>query len=316
MSHNVETMAYAGETPWHGLGVSVGNDLSAQEMLVAAGLDWQVGKYSTYVRIRDKTITTGQKALIRLSDNKVLSPMVGPDWEPTQNQEAFDFFKEFIDEGNMTMETAGSLREGQIVWVLAKVGEGFEVFGGDRVESYLMFSNSHMYGKTTVVDFTPIRVVCNNTLTLALRGKSKNAVSLNHRSKFDPTRVKEMLGIAHAKLDTYKESAEFLGSRKITEEEKVEFFKTLWPVNKAPDGKEAKKDISRLAKAALEHFETQPGAEFAEGTWWQAFNAVTYMADHVLSKEQDTRLYNSWFGYVKDKKLEALALALDGARAA
>ena len=98
------------------------------------------------------------------------------------------------------MHTAGSLRDGEYVWALAKVKESFDVFGEDTIDSYLLFSNPHKYGKSIDVRFTPIRVVCNNTLTMSLEAESKNSVRLSHRTEFNPDMVKETLGIAHREI--------------------------------------------------------------------------------------------------------------------
>lgn len=312
----VETMAWVKEhgAPWHGLGVPVSNRLTAEQMMIAAGVDWEVAKFDNVCQVGKERVHTGTKALIRLSDNRVLSPSVGPDWNPVQNREAFDFFHKFVSAGHMTMETAGSLRDGQIVWALAKVGESFRVFKDDVVDSYLLFSNSHQYGSSMVVDWTAIRVVCLNTLVMALNSKSQQQVRINHRSQFNPARVEELLGIAHGKLDSYKEQAEFLGSVQVKGDELLAFMKKVFPLA-VPEGKDSKKAMSNNAKNALVAFEKQPGAEFAPGTWWQAFNAVTYMADHVLCKEDDTRLYNAWYGGTKKIKADALKLALEMAEA-
>jgi hypothetical protein len=106
------------------------------------------------------------------------------------------------------MHTAGSLRDGQYVWALAKVKESFDVFGEDTVESFLLFSNPHVYGKSVDVRFTPIRVVCNNTLSMSLEGKAKNGVKVGHRAEFNADSVKETLGLAHEKFAKYKEMAD------------------------------------------------------------------------------------------------------------
>jgi len=175
MSHEVETMAYAGEVPWHKLGTRVSADLTPRQMMVKAGCDWEVNKVPTYAAMDGvDLIPTGSSALIRSSDNSVLAPNVGENWEPVQNVEAFDFFTEYCLAGDMEMHTAGSLADGKNVWALAKVNESFDVLGNDQVDSYLLFSNPHQYGKSLNVRFTPIRVVCNNTLTMSLSHKSKN----------------------------------------------------------------------------------------------------------------------------------------------
>jgi len=308
MAHMVETMAYAGETPWHGLGVQVPADLTPTQMLEAAKLDWTVTKIPAYAEIAGKQIAVGQSALVRNMDNRILD-VVSDDWNPIQNQEAFEFFNEFIAAGDMEMHTAGSLRDGQVVWALAKVKDSFELFKGDQVDSYLLFSNFHRYGFSTDVRFTPIRVVCNNTLTLSLNSKVENFVKINHRSKFDADTTKEMLGIAKEKLQQYKEMAAFLGSKKAEKENIVEYFNRIFPST-------GKKDVSRNADRALELLFEQPGSKFAEGSWWQPFNAVTYMTDHELGRNADSRLSSAWYGYNKGLKTKALELAVEMAEAA
>jgi len=311
MAHEVETMAYAGESPWHGLGTPVHNDLTPDQMLVKAGLDWTVDKVPSFVNINGEQIQTGQQALVRSSDNSILS-MVSDDWNPCQNHEAFEFFNDFVMEGDMEMDTAGSLKQGKNVWALAKVKDSFEILGGDKVESYLLFSNPHEYGRCIDIRFTPIRVVCNNTLTLSLAGKSDLMVRLNHRSKFDPAMVKQTLGIASKKLGTYKDMAEFLASKTYTSESVVEYLKEVFPSLTKKDNS----IMSRPATQAFEVLETQPGAEFGKNSFWQAFNATTYVVDHVLGHSQETRLQSAWYGDNRKRKLVALEKAVEFAEAA
>lgn len=316
MAHMVETMAYAGELPWHGLGVQVPSDLSPSQMLEKAGLDWTVQKIPAFADINGSKVNVGRSALVRSSDNSVLD-VVSNDWNPVQNQEAFEFFNEYCQAGDMEMHTAGSLREGQIVWALAKVKDSFELFKGDQVDSYLLFTNPHKFGQSIDVRFTPIRVVCNNTLTLSLAQKEAQSVKVTHRTVFDANNVKETLGIATGKLQKYKEMAEFLGSKRYTNEKLKEYFGKVFPVlaynkEKGPQ----RKEISKSATRALEIVNTQPGAKFAEGSWWQAFNAVTYMTDHEIGRTADSRLTSAWFGPNKNLKVKALETAVEFAEAA
>ena len=217
MAHQVETMAYAGQVPWHGLGVPVSNDLSPTMMMEKAGLDWKVREVESFVEFDGRKIPTGNKSLVRETDGKILTN-VGKDWKPVQNEEAFNFFGEYVISGDMEMHTAGSLKGGQIVWALAKVKESFDLFKGDKVDSYLLFSNPHQYGRSIDIRFTPIRVVCNNTLSLSLDMQADKSVKVGHRSEFDADKVKEALGIASEKLNSYKEMAEFLGNKRYTGE--------------------------------------------------------------------------------------------------
>jgi len=318
MAHMVETMAYAGEVPWHGLGVPVSNDLTPIQMMEKAGVDWRVQEVETFIEYNGKRQTTGQKALVRETDGRILTT-VGENWNPVQNEDAFNFFAEYCLSGDMEMHTAGSLKDGQMVWALAKVKSDFELFGGDRVESYLLFSNPHQYGKAIDIRFTPIRVVCNNTLTLSLDQKAEKSVKVGHRVEFDASEVKTALGIASDKLAHYKEAAEYLGKRRYTTESLIEYYNTVFPrtADKRVQGKGLSIDtLSRNAKLSYDVLETQPGAEFAEGTWWQAFNSVTYITDHVQGRNEDNRLYSSWFGGNQLRKKNALQTAIEFAEAA
>ena len=317
MAHAIENvngkdqMAYVGQVPWHGLGVKVPADLTPLQMLEAAGLHWTVSKAPAFAEIASEQVPIGNSALVRSMDNKILD-VVSDDWNPVQNEAAFEFFNEFVSAGDMEMHTAGSLRGGQIVWGLAKIKESFELFKGDRIDSYLLFSNFHKYGFSTDVRFTPIRVVCNNTLTLSLNSKVERMVKISHRKVFDPSNVKDMLVIATDKLAKYKEMASFLGSKKANDEDIVEYFTRIFPVSGAAKAKE----ISKNAEMAFDVLHNQPGAEFAEGSWWQPFNAVTYLTDHLAGRSADTRLTSAWYGYNKGVKTRALELAVEMAEAA
>ena len=314
MAHMIEMingkaqMAYSGDVPWHGLGTKVPADLTPVQMLDAAGLNWSVEKVPAFAKVAGKDVEVGRSALVRNVDNKILD-VVSDDWNPIQNEEAFEFFNEFVAAGDMEMHTAGSLRDGQIVWGLAKVKDSFELFKGDQVDSYLLFSNFHRYGFSTDVRFTPIRVVCNNTLTLSLNSKVENFVKISHRSKFNADVTKEMLGIAKEKLAQYKEMATFLGSKKAKDEDIVQYFNRIFPSS-------GKKEISRNAERAMDILHTQPGAEFAEGSWWQPFNAVTFLTDHELGRNSDSRLASAWYGFNKGLKTKALEAAVEMAEVA
>lgn len=311
--NGVAQMAYAGETPWHNLGKRVSKDLTPDQMLQAAGLDWTVQKVPAFATIAGEQVAIGHSALVRSLDNKMLD-VVSNDWNPVQNAEAFEFFNDFVAAGDMEMHTAGSLKGGQIVWGLAKIRDSFELFHGDQVDSYLLFSNFHKYGFSTDVRFTPIRVVCNNTLTLSLNSQVERMVKVSHRKVFQPDEVKSLLGIAADKLQQYKDMASFLGSKPAKGEDIVEYFKRVFPVTGANDN--SKKEISKNAQIALDILDTQPGANFAQGTWWQPYNSVTFLIDHIAARNDDNRLSSAWYGQGKNIKNKALETALEFANAA
>jgi len=297
MAHELEimengevAMAYVGEVPWHGLGKKVPADLSPEQMLKAANLDWTVERRPMFFKSNSGDVLTNSCALVRSTDEKLLT-VVSNQWNPVQNSDAFDFFTEFVNAGDMEMHTAGSLKNGQIVWAMAKIKDSFELFGGDTVEGHLLFTNPHQFGRSIDIRFTPIRVVCNNTLSFALNEESKSAVKVNHRSQFDPDEVKAMLGIASEKLASYKEQAAFLGSKKFQKETIVEYFNRVFPsLSKDQTIKSdlRKAPISRQAEEAVAVLHTQPGARFAEGSWWQAFNTVTYSVSYTHLRAHET----------------------------
>jgi|TARA_R110000822_G_C15224640_1_gene484656 phage/plasmid-like protein (TIGR03299 family) len=321
MAHMVETMAYAGQLPWHGLGTRVSENISVDDMLKESGLDWEVQKVPAYAELNGQKIASGHDMLIRTSDNTALD-MVSGNWNPVQNAEAFDFFREFVEAGDMEMHTAGSLQDGKRVWCLAKVKDSFTINGNDKVDSYMLLTNPHMYGRAVDIRFTPIRVVCNNTLTLSLGQKSDYQVSMSHKKAFDAEEAKSLLGIAKEKLNQYEQMATFLSAKRWTDETLKQYLAVVFP-NTNPNAKMKTFDVkdfdqyaSKNAKRALEVMPSQPGAEMGRGSFWQAYNAVTYLTDHELGRSADSRLASAWYGLNKVKKVKALETAIKFAEAA
>jgi phage/plasmid-like protein (TIGR03299 family) len=318
MAHELEivngmaNMAYRESKglPWHGLGTPVHDNMTPMEMMKAANLDWKVSKQPSFVEINGKKVLTGQEALVRESDGRILTNVSGA-WKPCQNEQAFEFFNEFVSAGDMQMDTAGSLKDGQIVFAAADVNDGFTLFGGDEVKGYLLFSNPHVYGKSIDVKFIMTRVVCNNTLSMALTERGQPAVRLSHRNNFNPEMVKELLGISHNRVAQFKDAAELLGSKKYSDKAFKTFLATVFGTSNQEG-----KILSRTAERAFEIVETQPGADYAPKSWWNAYNAVTYMTDHEMGRSDDTRAAAAWFGHNAKRKLEALNVAVEMAEAA
>lgn len=313
MSHEVETLAYSGQVPWHGLGIRVDDDISPEEMLVKAGLDWEVELRPLHFKNNDGEWIRGNRAaLVRSTDERYLTT-VGEKWKPTQNKDALDFFSKFVEAGQMTMETAGSLKEGQHVFALARFSRDFEVTKGDEVRGYILFHNPHVFGKSREVMQTSVRVVCNNTLTAALsgHGSAGSRYAVSHRMDFDPEEAEQVLGLAEKKITAYEEAAKFLVTKQAKPEKVKQYFQQIFPANDP-------KKVSRNAQIAFDALEYQPGAEIKAvgGTWWNAFNAVTYISDHHLGKTQDSRMANAWFGANRGRKANALELAVAYAKKA
>lgn len=334
MAHMVETMAWSGEVPWHGLGVQVGDSLTPQEMLEAASLDWTVSKRPLYtlqeplLADSDQDAGTGtlrvQKfsALVRDSDNKTLG-VCGNQYIPLQNKDVFQFFDKFVKAGHMKMDTAGSLDGGRQVWGLASIQQGFTLPGGDEVRGYLLLANPHVWGESMRILFTPIRVVCNNTLTMALRDASGKGFRLPHVREFNADLMQsaeEALGIATSQLEAFEEQAKFLSSVETTDENEFEYLARLFQPEllKVASEQPIQLRLKRTAERVHELIRTQPGADLksSQNTYWGLFNAVTYAVDHELGRDRDASLTSAWFGQRATTKAKALDLALEMAKAA
>jgi phage/plasmid-like protein (TIGR03299 family) len=304
MSHEVETMAFANQVPWHGLGNRVDPSVSVEEMLTASGLDWDVALHPMFTRVGDRNVAVPNKsALVRSTDDKVLTTASNK-WRPVQNREVLEFFRAYTQAGGATLETAGSLNGGRTVWGLANLGHGFKVGNGDAVKGYVLLASHHEMGKATTVRLTSVRVVCANTMAMAVKGK-RAAYSQNHLSDFDAEAARETLGIAHEGMVQMELNAQKLSSLKLTEADTVEFLAKHFQADGGTmDVNQILSDEKKRSKSLHEVLLSNtlaPGA--LPGTGWGVMNAVTYWADHVAGRDAGARLNKSWFGSSGDVKL-------------
>ncbi len=319
MSAFVESIAWTGEPPWHQIGKNVPQDLSPAEMQKAAELDWGVEKIPLRYEFENEQLQSKQYALVRTSDGRLLDVVKSKNWLPVQNDRAFEFFEHFVQYNRMSMEVAGSLRDGKFVFVLAKMNEQFHVGSGtdDQTDGYLLFTNPHQYGRAVDIRLTPIRVVCMNTLQLALSTASKAMVKYNHRHAFDVHEAQSVFNQFLWKFGEYRDIAQFLARKRYNDQSLRQYFDSCFPYipnmhtrSPQPNGRSAN------AERAFRIVETQPGARYSEGTWWNALNAVTYLTDHELGKSKETRLHSAWYGKGEQRKKQALNLAVEYAEAA
>lgn len=328
MVANVETMAYRyaerNDVPWHGLGARIGRDeyISAAEFQTRAGANWLISKRPVWYRPAPdvKAVEDKDHFVLMRNDTHAALSIVGKQYKPVQNSQIFHFFHEFCERGDMIIETGGVLDEGRKVWALATLKEGFTLTGGDRVSGHLLLSDSRDGGALRA-KFTPVRVVCANTLAIALsesNGASNPEFRLNHRSRFDADVAKKALGISHDMLLKFKEQAEHLRDRSMSSIAFKEFVEKLFPpkVHVDPKTKEEVTQHPRARDYAMDALVNQKGRELGEGTWWQGFNAITYMLDHNKNRISNdaSRLQNSWFGDGARIRQRALETALEMAR--
>ena len=238
MSHEIETMAFVGETPWHGLGQTIdmedAGDLRGFQ--VAAGLDWEVQLEHNHKKNGDPI--TDSYYIERLSDGSVLGKSVTDKYLPVQNSELFDFFRPYVEDGRLHIHTAGSLFSGQKVWVMASPMRGFTLGNDDdEVTSNAIFTLDHTGRAANSMILSPVRVVCNNTMQLATRLQT-DEVRHNHKVVFDPGMMDEALNYFNDAFDDYEREAMKMARRYLTGEETLDYFRGVfnsWPREK--DGK-------------------------------------------------------------------------------
>jgi phage/plasmid-like protein (TIGR03299 family) len=253
---------------------------------------------------------------MRETDNRILT-VTGNNWKPLQNEDMLGFMRNYVKAGGVTLETAGSLRDGKIIWGLAKLAHGFNVSRGDRVEGYLLFTSPHEVGRAIDIRTTTVRVVCANTMALAMAEDKGNTCHYrqSHMTEFNEEAAKEAVGQAHEELAMAERNAKIL--QKMTLSIQDTLTKVIGPIF-APEFTNtigfAKNDDQRpkVIQEIVTSIETAPGA--IPGTGWGILNGVTHWADHVSGREASTRLYRSWVGdrgrqklQVQDRLLELAA---------
>lgn len=287
------------------------NAISPTKLLIDSGLDWQATKVDTfYTDNSGERHATGKSALIRSDNSRMLCPNVGKAWQPVQNSAALAFFDEFCDAGEMQIEKAGTLAGGRFVYAEARIDESFELPGRDLVEARMLFCNPHIVGKSVNIFFTPRRFFCMNQLPM-LFAKNQGRFRCIHTAQFDPEEAKLALGLSKGMFKQFEEQARFLTTKRFDSVTLDQYFMRLFP-NGGTDAEGAANSngMSRRAMLCVANLDSQPGAEASQGSWWHAFNTVTYVADHVLGRSEDTRQANAWFGWTRQRKQEALGLAL------
>ena len=318
MSANVESMAYVGQVPWHGLGEKVEPGITAEAMLKAAGLDWEVATAKAkweYTYEGQKRYRTSDKirVLYRTDTGEDLS-MVGPRYRPFQNAEILSFFQEYVELGDAVIETAGSLNGGQYVWALADLGVGYDVGTKkhpDAVQGKVLLLNPHLYGKAAVLKMTEVRVVCWNTATAALKDGNE-AVNLWHNAEFNEARqaeAKRRLGIAREQLEVAEQEAVTLAKTEVTDRTAIQVVASV--MRGEPDKPEYELQNRRTRRVLDLYWGEGMGSKLpsANGTAWGVLNAVTQYMDHEYGRSINNRLANSWLGggeAVKNRTRRAL----------
>ncbi len=321
MSDAIEHMAYVDEKPWHNLGIKVSEDAKKdyQKFMIEAKLDWTVEKRSLILSNPDGSVSETlpnmdefSYAIVRSSDQRILGS-VGPRFTPLQNLEAFQWFIPFIESGECSFETAGALFNGSRVWILAKLNrEPMEIAQDDIVEKYLLLAHAHDGSLSLNLGLTPTRVVCNNTLSMALGSRAK-IFKLRHTQKQQSKmeKVAEQISMMDEAFNKTAESYRLLASRKVTQEQVSDYIEAV--MLRAGDQGKLSTRASGIKADILKRVYEGLGQQNPkiEGTLWQAYNGITDYLSHVKGRNQENRLNALWFGDSLTKNQEALSLALD-----
>lgn len=276
MSANVENMFYVRKAPWHGLGTRVNEALASKEALRIAGLDWRVLQEPIYTGMDERV--EGYKANIRDSDRKVLG-VVTDRYKVIQNEEAFAFTDELLGEG-VRYETAGSLQGGKKVWLLAHMPHEY-IITGERISPYLLFSNTHDGSGAIRVALTPIRVVCQNTLNLAL-STAKRSWSMIHtgdvHQKIDE--AKDTLFRAEKYMDELGKEVEALQMKKLTDKKVMDYIEILLPVEDGSTPQQVR-NMKRLQDDLKVRYFDAPDLQDTGKNAYRFINAVSDFATHA-----------------------------------
>lgn len=290
MSANVESIFYVRKAPWHGLGTEVAEAPESKEALRLAGLDWKVRQEPIYTGANERV--EGYKANVRDTDRKTLG-VVTDRYKVIQNEEAFAFTDELLGEG-VRYETAGSLQEGKKVWLLARLPHEY-IITGDRISPYLLFSNTHDGSGAVRVALTPIRVVCQNTLNLALR-TARRSWSMIHtgniQQKMDE--AKDTLLRAETYMDELGKELEALRMKKMTDQKVLDYIEILLPIEDGSTPQQIR-NIGRLREDLKRRYFDAPDLLNTGKNAYRFINAVSDFATHAEPLRKTTHYRENMF---------------------
>jgi len=316
MAHEIETMAFFGKLPWHGLGTRLEeSDLyNWQTASTKAGLDWNVELSPMFIkRGTDQIEVPDMKAVVRSTDQRILGT-VGARYVPLQNQKAFEWFQPFLDAKEAQLHTAGSLRDGSRVWVLAKLNrDPLVIAQGDEVEKFILLSHSHDGTLSIRVGFTPIRVVCANTMAMAHSDAASKLIRIKHtkNTQSNMELIRETMNLANQQFEATAEQYRLLARKDINQTDLRNYVKRVLKIE------EADCDVSTRSSNIIEEIvklaECGRGndLESVRGTYWTAYNGVSEYLTYNKGRNVDNRMNSLWFGDAANVNAHALKIALE-----
>lgn len=341
MAHQVETMAFLGQTPWHGLGNQLSQNQPIEIWAQQAGMDWRIESSNVSYMAKNER---GQNILMPYEDQRVLyrsdthEPLsvVSQRYQEVQPMEILNFYKDLTEQSGFELETAGVLKGGRKFWALARTGQSAALKGKDVSNGYILLATACDGTLATTAQFTSVRVVCNNTLSIAIRGQTSDegVVKVPHSTKFDADKIKQQLGISIKTWDEHMYEMKQLSQRKVTQQEASTYFNAVFnnTTMSTTDQEESiiqyylkaasmdKKSNSksepngRAMSKAMEMFNGQGrGADLssAKDTAYGLLCSMTEFVDHERrAMSRDHRLNSAWFGAGANLKQRGLEQAL------
>lgn len=295
MAHNLNQnngkISFAStEKAWHGLGQVVEGAMTSGEAIKLAGLDYEVAKMPVFGQLGEQLLPVPNKFSTYRTDNNSVFGVVGDRYELVQNKDAFSFFDAIVGEGSAIFETAGALNLGERVFISAKMPEQIRIAGTDDItEMFVLLTNSHDGSGAIQACLTSVRVVCQNTLSAALRG-TKNKISIRHTAnvKANLEQAHKLLGISHAYSEELNTCFNVLAKKSVTDAQVKKLLEELFVSEKQDSTR-----IINIREAALEAYFTGVGQEKIIGTAFGVLNGLTYYFDHVKSyKNSEAKFQN------------------------
>ena len=347
MAHQIEQIAYVGETPWHGLGNQLSPHQPIEVWAEQAGMDWRIESSDVSYMAQNER---GQSIIMPYEEQRVLyrsdthAPLsvVSQRFQEVQPKQILEFYRDLTEQSGFELETAGVLKGGKKFWALAKTGQTSALKGKDVSNGYILLATACDGTLATTAQFTSIRVVCNNTLAIALKGQNSSAgvVKVPHSTKFDAEKIKQQLGISVRAWEDHMYEMKQLSQRKVTQTEAAAYFDAVFnntslsvpeqedgiiqfyrnvamqaqsnnPATKADNKTEPN---GRAMSKVMTMFNGQGrGAELssAKDTAYGLLCSITEFADHERrAMSQDHRLDSAWFGAGAGLKQRGLEQAL------
>lgn len=294
---------------WHGLGSEMQEDQPIEDWIVQAGLDWEVKKSDVTYNASGEFVPFTDRQVLYRSDTLAPLSVVSNSFKIVQPKQVVEFFRDLVEKNNMKLSTAGSLFGGKRFWALAELGKDAEIGDGDKVEGFLLLTTALDGSLKTTGKFVAERVVCNNTLSVALGEKNKNVVSVSHRSEFDADKVKVELGLLDQGWYDFISNMRKLSKKKISDKQAESFYQDLIFDPKKEDATRAE---LRKVEKLMDLYKNGLGAEMTHGNAWGWLNGATEMFTHGTGrKESSSQFWDSNInGYQDDMKTKALQKAL------